>query len=75
MVAEFLLKRGAPGAVGVARGELLPLVAGLRTFSSVDDSGRDHGLNVRVRSAAQGRARRPGPGLAPASGEPRAAIP
>jgi stromal membrane-associated protein len=52
MVTEFLLKRGAPPCVAVARAELTPLVAALRGFSSVDAAGKDHGMNVRVRSVA-----------------------
>jgi hypothetical protein len=49
MVTEFLLKRGSPSCVALARSELTPLVAALRRFSSVDEAGRDHGMNVRVR--------------------------
>lgn len=49
MVTEYLLKRGAPGCVGLARAELAPLVAALRHFNSIGPDGRDHGMNVRVR--------------------------
>ena len=49
MVTEYLLKRGSPASVALARAELAPLVARLRAFHSVGADGRDHGMNVRVR--------------------------